>query len=60
MRDAQGRFLPGPDKDRHALTRTERQRGYRSAMAITDVKIRAWVWRKVRGEYRAKRRARAG
>ncbi len=26
-RDGKGRFLPGPDADRHRLTRAERSRG---------------------------------
>ncbi len=29
-RDSRGRFLPGPDPDRHALTREERSRGGRT------------------------------
>ena len=28
MRDARGRFLRGPDPDRHQLTRAESRRGY--------------------------------
>jgi hypothetical protein len=28
MRDAKGRFLPGPDPDRHLLTKANRQKGY--------------------------------
>jgi hypothetical protein len=32
MRDKRGRFLPGPDADRHVLTRAEHRRGYRNAV----------------------------
>ena len=64
MRDARGRFLRGPDPDRHQLTRAERRRGYRNAVAsprpggrCDDPRVLAWVWRKVRGYYRAGRQA---
>lgn len=63
MRDEQGRFLPGPDRARHALTRAERRRGYRNAMRRTlakDVNVHAWLFRKVRGYYRAAAREAAG
>ncbi len=60
MRDARGRFLRGPDPDRHELTRAERRRGYRNAVVSPrrgspcgdDVRVLAWVWRKVRSYYR--------
>ncbi len=59
MRDARGRFLPGPDPDRHELTREERRRGYRNAVAdpraggpCDDARVLAWVWRRVRSYYR--------
>ncbi len=55
MRDARGRFLPGPDPDRHELTRAERRRGYRNAVAAprtggrtNDPVVPAWVCGKVR------------
>ena len=64
MRDARGRFLAGPDLDRHEFTRTERRRGYRNAVKspraggpCDDPRVLAWVWRKVRGFYRARRNA---
>ena len=64
MRDSRGRFLPGPDPDRHALTRAERRRGYRNAVVspragskTDDPRVLAWVWRRVRGYYRARRTA---
>lgn len=61
MRDAQGKFLPGPDPDRHRLTKVERRRGYYAALYKSeDIRHFAWVWRKVRGWYRARARARAG
>ena len=59
MRDARGRFLDGPDRDRHEFTRAERRRGYRNAVKspraggpCDDPHVLAWVWRKVRGYYR--------
>ena len=65
MRDARGRFLPGPDPDRHEFTRAERRRGYRNAVVSQRpgspcgdaVGVLAWVWRRVRGYYRARRHA---
>ena len=64
MRDARGRFQRGPDPDRHEFTRAERKRGYRHAVAspragspCNDVRVLAWVWRRVRGYYRARRNA---
>ena len=64
MRDARGRFLSGPDPDRHQLTRAERRRGYRNAVTspraggpCDDPRVLAWVWRRVRGYYRAGRQA---
>jgi hypothetical protein len=66
MRDARGRFLAGPDPDRHPLTRAERRRGYRNAVRsprpgspCDNPRVLAWVCRKVRGHYRALRRATA-
>jgi hypothetical protein len=64
MRDASGRFLPGHDAHRHQFTRAERRRGYRNAVRNPrpgtpcgdNVHILAWLWRKVRGYYRAQRR----
>ena len=59
MRDARGRFHPGPDPDRHELTRAELRRGYRNAVvspraggSCDDARVLAWVWRRVRGYYR--------
>jgi hypothetical protein len=54
-----GSFRPGPDPRRHAFTRAERRRGYRNAMAATlgrDIHVHAWLFRRVRGYYRARRR----
>lgn len=33
MRDDRGRFLPGPDPDRHQLTTGERRKGWRTLVA---------------------------
>lgn len=59
MRAADGRFLPGPDAGRHQFTRAERKRGYRNALARAGAlrdgaRLYAWIWRKVRGYYRAR------
>jgi hypothetical protein len=55
MRDAKGRFLPGPDPDRHILTRAERQKGYFWAMnGKMASRTRAWLRKKIRGYYQAK------
>jgi hypothetical protein len=61
MRDAKGRFLPGPDPSRHVLTRAERRKGYATLMSgrgrrCHDLAALAWAWRKVRSYYRARRR----
>jgi hypothetical protein len=60
-RDAQGRWLPGPDPDRHTLTRAERRKGYQAALrkchAMDDGwGAGAWLYYRVRGWYRARRR----
>jgi hypothetical protein len=59
MRDERGRFLPGPDRDRHRLTRAERRRGYRNGLATTadNVHVYAWLFRRVRRYYSIQRRA---
>lgn len=61
MRGSNGRFLAGPDADRHTFTRSERRRGYRNALANAaalhdGARVYAWIWRKVRGYYRARAR----
>lgn len=57
MRNARGRWRPGPDPDRHVLTRRERRKGYRNAsLNVENPWICAYVWRKVRASYRTKRR----
>jgi hypothetical protein len=48
-------FRRGADPRRHALTREERQRGYRAAKAKADAaspELSAWLWRRVRHHYR--------
>ena len=65
MRDAAGRrFLLRPNAARHVFTRAERRRGYRHAVVsprdggpCDDARAQAWVWRRVRGYYRARRNA---
>jgi hypothetical protein len=56
-RASAGRFKPGPDPRRHVFTRAERRRGYRVAMKNADPYTVALVFRRVRGFYRARRRA---
>ncbi len=56
MRDARGRWLAGPDPDRHALTRAERRRGYQSArrrlaQTVDVVDGPAWLLYRVRISY---------
>jgi hypothetical protein len=64
MRDAQGRFLPGPDPDRHQFTRAERRKGFFWAMnGKMPSRMRAWLRQKITRYYQAKaeaRRQRAG
>lgn len=53
MRDKRGRFLPGPDKDRHQLTRAERRRGYQTTAFGGTLPIGKWRWvmRKIARQY---------
>ena len=55
-----GSFAPGYDPRRHIFTTAERKRGYAQAFGghgkCADVHVAAWVWRKVRGYYRALKR----
>lgn len=49
-------FRPGPDARLHEFTRAERQLGYcRAVWEGPSFAISAWVWRKVRGYYRARK-----
>jgi hypothetical protein len=59
MPDAPGRWLPGPDPDRHRLTRREQQRGYRNAMKPLQESwnLHAWLYYRFRGCYRRQRRS---
>jgi len=59
-RDAGGKFLPGPDPDRHQLTRRERRKGYRAARRKCEQigdgwGASAWFYYRIRGWYRARR-----
>ena len=56
MRDAKGRFLPGPDPDRHVLTRSDRQKGFWVATRFVQMpsRTRAWLRTKIRRYYQAK------
>jgi hypothetical protein len=57
VRDAKGRFLPGPDPDRHRLTRAEKQKGFVIATEVAKMpsRTRAWLWKKIRNYYQARR-----
>jgi hypothetical protein len=50
MRDERGRFLPGPDPDKHILIRRDRRKGYFVAtqMARMPSRVRAWLRKKIR------------
>lgn len=50
-------FAKGPDPRRHQLTRAERRRGYENALNAGNAWLTGWVWRKVRGYYRARRQS---
>ncbi len=58
MRDAQGRFLPGPDPARHRLTKKERRKGYATALTRMqeDWQTWAWLYRRIRGWYRQQKK----
>ena len=58
MRDARGRFLPGPDPDRHILTRDEKRKGYLLATQFYPMpsRTRAWLRSKIRRYYQNHRR----
>jgi hypothetical protein len=56
MRDARGRWLPGPDRDRHQLTRAERRRGgqrtFEKAM-LDEPWLLRWLQRRIDATRRA-------
>ncbi len=56
MRDQKGRFLPGPDPDRHILTRLDRQKGYLVATQMKQMpsRTRAWLRKKIRCYYKTR------
>ena len=49
-RDTQGRFFPGPDPDRHLLSKAEKQKGYLVATRLKNLpsRLRAWLRKKIR------------
>jgi len=57
-RDAKGRFLPGPDKDRHFLTKLDCRKGYQAAVLMRRLpsRLRVWLRWKIKYYYRDKRR----
>jgi len=61
---SKGHFRKGYDPRRHRLTRAERRRGYLAALdklGDGDPCVYAWLYRPVRGYYRApERRKKAG
>ena len=59
MRDQRGRFLPGPDPDRHLLTLAERRKGYLPATRFYPMpsRVRTWLRKKIRAHYAGRRPA---
>ena len=70
MKDERGRFLPGPDPDRHFLTKLDRQKGYRTSMGYyldaegkprrirqMPSRLRAWLRKKITRYYQGRPRA---
>ena len=61
MRDRRGRFLPGPDPDRHILTNLDRRKGYwvatQSPYRQLPSRVRAWLRKKITRYYQARPRA---
>lgn len=59
MRDSKGRFLPGPDPDRHLLTKEEKRKGFWVAMQFVKMpsRTRAWLRKKIRGYYQRRHSA---
>lgn len=58
-RDALGRWLPGPDPDRHILSRAERQKGYFYFLhGKMPSRTRAHIRRKIREFYVARNQRR--
>jgi len=57
-RDAKGRFLPGPDEDRHFLTKLDCRKGYQAAVLLGKLpsRLRVWLGWKIKYYYRGKRR----
>lgn len=53
MRDDRGRFLPGPDDDRHVFSLRECRKGYELATRFYKLSSRRKVWlrRKITGYY---------
>jgi hypothetical protein len=59
-RDRYGRFVSGPDADRHEFTGAERRRGYRRAKrrlqaVMGELEGAQWLLLRVRGWYRSRR-----
>lgn len=58
MRDARGRFLPGPDPDRHFLTKLDCQKGFMVATQMKKMpsRLRAWLRKKITRYYQERLR----
>lgn len=60
MRDARGRFLPGPDPDRHLFTRGECQKGFWLATEFyrKPSRVKSWLRSEIRRFYQGRPRQR--
>jgi hypothetical protein len=56
MRDSKGRFLPGPDPDRHVFSKAEMRKGYLLATQFYKIpsRVRSWLRSKIRGYYQGR------
>jgi hypothetical protein len=57
VRDERGRFLPGPDPDRHFLSKWDCRKGYYIATQVAKLprRVRAWLRSKIRRYYHGRR-----
>jgi hypothetical protein len=44
VRDTRGRWLPGPDRGRHRLTKEERRRGFAKTAALVEHGLLSARW----------------
>ena len=60
MRAPNGRFLAGPDRDRHAFSKAEMRKGFLIATRLAQMpsRLRAWLRKKIRRYYLSRAEAR--